>query len=1105
MPRRKKTPTAPESASSEAVTSIKYPATRKNIPPAGLEAQGFVKEEAAVYYRHDPHLPPVLRSSPDPAAADRLQELLATARQRALSGEEAGILAAALERYEPWLEWSGKRERPWFEVDPVALHMHERVSTQAILRVLARKDVHRDLFADPQQDYAKAVQFYRHDVDWTNRMILGDSLQVMASLARREDLAGKVQMIYVDPPYGIRFASNFQPQLGQRDVKDREQDLTREPEMVKAYRDTWTLGIHSYLAYLRDRLAMARELLADTGSIFVQISDENLHRVRCVMDEVFGSRNICGLICFQKTTGASGELLGTVSDYLLWYSYEIDKVKYRPLYFEKQILGVGGRGYTNLRLPSGEIRKINSDSEINLENLPDGSRIFALDNITSQRPAQGDDVKEFLFKGALCTPGKGTFKTDAPGLKRLTLSERVDLVGRTLRYVRELADFPVTPLTSLWTDTTIAGFASDKLYVVQTSHKIIERCMLMTTDPGDLVLDPTCGSGTTAFVAEQWGRRWITIDTSRVALSLAKHRLMTARFDYYQLRELNAEDSERNPHGTWIAELDGNGKPTGKQLTFHCKTVPHVTLRSIARNTSLDPIFARHEPILAEKLAALNREAARVGADLKSALADKLIDKHRKEGAGAVTDADVRRWLLPDTPPERIGTAPARKPLKGVTARQAGKYREKIPHGEWKEWEVPFDTDPDWPEPLREALAACRAAWRAKMDEVNECIAANATSEELVDKPEIVKGTVRVSGPFTMEGVIAVEEGPDRPDGPYHSDDPGPLDGLGPLDGSGLLDDPGSLGGPGPLDGPPSPIGGAPDGEMEVFGGDEAGGQEAGDLAVANAEAHLDKVIRLLKAAGVDFPGNRNMKFSRVEPLTGAALIHAEGEWRNGTGEERRVAVSIGPEVGNVAAMQVEDAIRGANRAGYDDVVFAGFGFDAAAQDAIESASHPKLRLHMALIRPDVAMDDLLKTQPGSQLFTVFSAPRVKGPMRREGGEYVVEVEGMDVYDPVSNMLFPTDRQRIVAWFLDTDYDGRTFCICQAFFPDKSKWDRLARALDDVGAVERGAFDALSGLVSLPFPTPSRLGRGQTWRVAVKVIDPRGNEGLRVLTVAHSD
>ena len=1083
MPRRKKTPTAPESATSEAVTSLKYPATRKNIPLAGLEAQGFVKEEAAVYYRHDPHLPPVLRSSPDPAATDGLQELLATARQRALSEEEAGILAAALERYEPWLEWSGKRERPWFEVDPVALHMHERVSTQAVLRVLARKDVHRDLFADPQQDYAKAVQFYRHDVDWANRMILGDSLQVMASLARREDLAGKVQMIYMDPPYGIRFASNFQPQLGQRDVKDREQDLTREPEMVKAYRDTWTLGIHSYLAYLRDRLAMARELLADTGSIFVQISDENLHRVRCVMDEVFGADARIAQIAFVTTGGQTSGVLPSVTDFILWYAKDVGFFKGRVIYASRgsseqlpttlswHLMGTSGE---SRRLPRTELNRADS--------LP--GKPYWLADLLSR---SGSRTTQYSadHEGRAVVPHRGGWRTDEQGMIRLSHAERLEWKRNVLLFRRYRDDFWLSELSSLWTDTQQGGFRqSDKVYVVQTNRKVIERCILMSTNPGDLVLDPTCGSGTTAYVAKQWGRRWITTDTSRVALSLAKHRLMTAKFDYYQLRELNAEDRERNPHGTWIAELDGKGKPTGRRLTFDSQTVPHVTLRSIARNTSLDPIFDRYEPILVQKLATLNREAARVGADLKAALVDKLIDEHRKEGASAITDADVRRWLLPDAPPQRIRTAPARRPFKGVTARQAEKYREKIPRGEWKEWEVPFDTDPDWPEPLREALAAYRAAWRAKMDEVNECIASNAASEELVDKPEIVKGTVRVSGPFTMEGVIAVEEGPDRPSGPHHSDALGPLDS------------------PGPLDGPPSPIGGAPDEEMEVFDGDEAE-DVAGDMAVANAEAHLDKVIRLLKAAGVDFPGNRNMKFSRIEPLTGAALIHAEGGWLNGTGEERRVAVSIGPEIGNVTAMQVEDAIRGANRAGYDDVVFAGFGFDAAAQDAIESASHPKLRLHMALIRPDVAMDDLLKTQPGSQLFTVFSAPRVKGPMRREDGEYAVEVEGMDVYDPVSNMLFPTDRQRIAAWFLDTDYDGRTFCICQAFFPDKSKWDRLAKALDDVGAVERGAFDALSGLTSLPFPKPSRLGKGQAWRVAVKVIDPRGNEGLRVLTLGE--
>ena len=496
-------------------------------------------------------------------------------------------------------------------------------------------------------------------------------------------------------------------------------------------------------------------------------------------------------------------------------------------------------------------------------------------------------------------------------------------------------------------------------------------------------------------------------------------------------------------------------KPTGKPLTFNCETVPHITLRSIARNTSLDPVFAKHEPLLAEKLVALNHAVAKVKDELKAVLVAKLVKKHREEGANAITDADLRRWLLPDTQPGQIKTAPARKPLKGVTARQVEKYREKIRHGEWQDWEVPFDTDPDWPEPLQEALAAYRQAWRAKMDEVDECIAANAEIEELVDKPEIVKGPVRVAGPFTMEGVIAVEEGP------------------------------------------ATPIGGAPD-ELESFDTDEAG-----DMAVANAEAHLDKVIRLLKAAGVDFSGNKNMKFSRIEPMTGAALLHAEGEWLNDLQEERRVVVSIGPEVGNVTAMQVEDAIRDANRAGYDDVVFAGFGFDAAAQEAIESAGHPKLRLHMALIRPDVAMDDLLKTQPGSQLFTVFSAPRVKGPIQQNDREYAVEVEGMDVYAPVRNTLFPTDKRQIAAWFLDTDYDGRTFCICQAFFPDKSKWDKLARALGDKGLADREAFDALSGLTGLPFPRPPRLGKGETWRIAVKVIDPRGNEGLRVLTLTE--
>jgi adenine-specific DNA-methyltransferase len=1010
----KKTRRTKSEKAGEAIASIKYPAKRKNIPSAGLEAHGRIEEAPKIRYEYNPHLPPVLRSATDASDADELPELLQTSRKRALSDAEAKTLAAALRKQEPWLEWSGKREKSWFEVEPVALHIHERVSTQAILRVLAREDVQRDLFADPQQSYAEAVQFYKHEVDWSNRMILGDSLQVMASLARREDLAGKVQMIYIDPPYGIKFASNFQPQMGQRDVKDREQDLTREPETVRAYRDTWTLGVHSYLAYLRDRLAMAKELMADTGSVFVQISDENLHRVRCVMDEVFQSENFVSVITLWKTSSATSNLLAATSDYILWYARDVTKAKFRANFIEKNVYesGSGGTEYKFVHLPNGEMRAATKCSN---DELHTGKR-YRPSPTTSQSGSATTRVP-FEFQGEEFEPGVGGWKSNLDGLKRLARAERLLARDKSISYLRYLEDFPVVPVANLWTDLRWGFDASEKRYVVETNPRVIERCLLMTTDPGDLVFDPTCGSGTTAFVAEQWGRRWITCDTSRVALALARQRLMTARFPFYQLRPLSAEDLQRNAGGTWLKNRDETPK------TLRCKTVPHVTLRSIARNTSLDPIFAKHEPILVERLSTLNAALKEVTTELRQRFSGKLAEKQKREGKKAITEADRRRWNLPQ--------------------------------GEWREWNVPFDTDPDWPKRLQTALTDYRTVWREKMKEVNNCIAANTEMEELVDKPETESGVVRVSGPFTMEGVIALEEGHD------------------------------------------TPIAGDP-AELETFGGVD--GDEA-DLAVANAEAHLDKVLRLLKASGVDFPGNKNQKFTRLEPITGASLVHADGEWINGDSKERRVAISVGPEIGNVTSYQVEEAVRSANRRGYDDLVFAGFGFDAAAQASIEESTHPNLRVHMALIRPDVAMGDLLKTQPGSQIFTVFSAPRVNAPEKQNDGQYVVEVEGMDVYDPVSNTLFPTDKQRIAAWFLDSDYDGRTFCICQAFFPDKTKWDKLAKALGDRGIIDAEAFGGLSGLRSLPFPRPTRLKKGETWRVAVKVIDPRGNEGLRVLAL----
>ncbi|MGO9411897.1 MAG: DNA methyltransferase [Spirochaetia bacterium] len=796
---------------------------------------------------------------------------------------------------------------------------------------------------------------------------------------------------------------------------------------------------------LRDRLAMARELLADSGSIFVQISDENLHLLRSLMDEIFGQDNSVAVIAFKKTGYQAAKLLPSNYDYLLFYAKNIKQIKYRQLYIPKlessafigQDLWCDDENKLRRRLSSEEVEQLEKTAE----------RVSVFRHKLAEGAGGSGNVEPFEWEGRLFRPKDGKhFSTTPEGMKRLSRANRLIGFGKSLRFVNFLGDHSVTPVTTTWPDTVVSGFSDPQLYVVQTATKAVERCLLMTTDPGDLVLDPTCGGGTTAYVAEQWGRRWITCDSSRVALALAKHRLMTAKFDYYRLRPLSAEDVARNPNGGWLTDPTQNihGK-----ATFQCETVPHIMLKNISRNTSLDPIFAKHEPILAEKLAYLNCEVGKAGSALKEKLVEKLLQKHREKGANAVTDSDTRRWLLPNTHPTLVRTIAAKKPLKGITPKQVESYRAAIPKDGWREWETPFDTDPDWPKPLQDALTAFRAAWRAKVDEVNACIAASAVMEELVDKPEPVKGVVRVSGPFSIEGVISLEEGPD------------------------------------------TPIDGAPE-DLETFDG---------ETAVKNAEAHLDTIIRLLKVSGVDFPGNKNMVFSRLDPLTGTSLIHAEGEWMNGDKKERRAAVSVGPEVGNVSSMQVEDVIRDANRKGYDDVVFAGFGFDAAAQDAIESGNHPKLRLHMALIRPDVAMGDLLKTQPGSQLFTVFSAPRVKGPTKQADGEFIIEVEGMDVYDPVSNTLFPTDKERIAAWFLDTDYDGRTFCICQAFFPDKSKWDKLAKALGDADVIEEDAFEALSGLKSLPFPRPERLGKGEAWRVAVKIIDPRGNDGLRVLTI----
>jgi adenine-specific DNA-methyltransferase len=549
-------------------------------PEVGTQAQ-FKKKKPPTTYRYDSSLSPALEWDGQNPAREQGEALMRQILE-AQTLEEAKAAASKLKSLsKPFLNWAGKAERLSFDVPTLPLFIHERLSTKAIIETLAghKRDQQQtmyDLFGDPQHSITDQVlKAYEYQDNWTNRMILGDSLVVMNSLLHYEGLGGQVQMIYMDPPYGVKFGSNFQPFVRKRDVSHNDdEDMTREPEMVQAYRDTWELGLHSYLTYLRDRLLLARELLTPSGSIFVQISDENLHHVREVMDEVFGAENLCSLITFAKTTSATAELLGATADYLLWYARDKSVAKYRQLYLYKDLTGDGGSGYGRVLLPDGTRRLLSEEERRNPDLLPRGSKIYSLDNLTSSRPAQLGDVREFTFKGKVFAPGKGTFKTDKPGLENLAKANRLEIVGNTLRYVRFLDDFLVSPLANNWTDTTIAGFAANKLYVVQTATKVIERCLLMTTDPGDLVLDPTCGSGTTAYVAEQWGRRWITIDTSRVPLALARQRLLTATFPWYELK-----DQHRGPAGGFVYKRKQNKK--GEEVGG---IVPHITLKSIANN-----------------------------------------------------------------------------------------------------------------------------------------------------------------------------------------------------------------------------------------------------------------------------------------------------------------------------------------------------------------------------------------------------------------------------------------------------------------------------------------------------------------------------------------
>jgi adenine-specific DNA-methyltransferase len=616
---------------------------------------------------------------------------------------------------DPQLVWRGKDfESDPLEVDAPPIYIQEKINPRAIIEDLRKQTTKRSKDGAPQFDFfhdfnglpedwkENATESYYHDEgNWSNRMILGDSQLVMASLAEREGLRGKVQCIYFDPPYGIKFNSNWQPSTKSRDVKDGQSEgVSREPEVIRAFRDTWKNEIHSYLGYLRDRLIAARELLGERGSIFVQIGDDNVHLARSLLDEVFGSKNFVSLISISKTAGATAVRLSNVIDYVIWYAKSLELVKFNPMFELKNFGGEGAGKYNRLQAKDLTRRPILAEERRDITSLSGGSRIYRQDNLTSQSIGRekGEGAASWFpveIDGRTVRPNERVrWKTNQVGMSRLLRAGRVELTGNSISYVRFLDDFAAVELNNLWGDIGGIQSRSDpKIYVVQTPTKAIERCIMMTTDPGDLVLDPTCGSGTTAYVAEEWGRRWIAIDTSRVALTLARSRVMGAKYDYYLLKDSIKGAAKE---GDIVGKPPSDGPFTNNMRHgFVYERAPHVMLSSIANNAEIDVIWERWQATLEPLREALNK-----------ALKQK-----------------------------------------------------------WEEWQIPREADDKWLDTVKKLHAQWWEARRARQREIDDSIARNADVEYLYDRPYKARGVVRVAGPFTVESlsphrVLPMEEDP---------------------------------------------------------------------------------------------------------------------------------------------------------------------------------------------------------------------------------------------------------------------------------------------------------------------------------------------------------
>ena len=960
------------------------------------------------------------------------------------------------------LTWRGKdqQDEEALRVDAVPIYTAEKIHPKAIIDDIRRRaasettvsrDAQPDLFADFNGiDEEDRLEFYQHTMKWTNRLILGDGLQVMASLAEKEDLRGKVQCIYFDPPYGIKFGSNWQVSTKDTKVEDgqvgtgkKQSHMSREPEQVRAFRDTWADGIHSYLSYLRDRLNAMCELLSGSGSVFVQIGDENVHRVRAVLDEVFGSQNAVSEIVVQKTGGQTSLHLASIQDYILWYAKDKSKLKFRQPYNSK-VLGVG------------------HGSGARYDQVSEDGRPFQLTSMTSNRPPGSFPIE---FNGEQVSPSGGFWKTGETGFERLKKSDRLRRTGKTVRYVRFLDDFAAYEIANIWTD--VAG-SVDKVYVVQTSPAVIQRCILMATDPGDLVLDPTCGSGTTAFVSEQWGRRWITIDTSRVALTLARTRMMSARYPYYALRDSEAGAVEelalhlgRRP--TEVEAAQATAKSSFTNDIAHglvLNRIPHITLKSIANNAEIDVLYVQHQALLEPVREELNAAAKTEWREWEIPRAPiypwdaKPTKLHAKVRALLDERAKLRsNWERSDDGIDEIDMAKLDKKIDkaiGALNQELGRH-------------FTVDDFPEYPgDPLPFEARAPHAAWWkariARQKAIDTSIETNAETEYLVDKPVELKGLVRVAGPFTVDSLS-----PHRVL-PADEDDPLLL---------ALLAD----------------------------------GEEAPHRLTSRPEPSIgstsDDFVRVvldnLKVAGVgNTKKGERLRFTTIRPFAGR-YVNAEARYVEGDTEgapERRAAIFIGPEYDTVTRAMILAAAREAADL-FDVLVVCGFAFEAHA--SAETMSLGRLTVLKVNMNQDLRMGDRLKTADQGNLFVVFGEPDVR-LRKRKDAQLEVEILGLDIFNPNTGELKPSGKVEddVACWFIDDDYDQTSFFVRQAYFlGGKDPYEKLKTALK--ADLDEDAWSVLNSTVSQPFDAPPG------GKIAVKVINHYGDEVMKVYDVAEAE